>query len=274
MITNLLIVQVIEDNGKINNIFRISSNFVGWTFESNRKKINTDTEFFPFTLRGTAEIFKDTPGQETKSMLRNQKLTFYDDYGVPAGSVIGILFPKNYIPDIIKFKDQPFIPANLSGQAIARPPGHMQVSYNYLEKKCAIVFHIHENTFFGFKCLARYIDDENYPRNENVLSDDLFDIEISESFLNVKHIKTSDLKLINETFNQVDLVDIQKILNDILNSVKAGDDKNSKSLIKRFGTLLLNGSSTASSLTTLADSYKSGGAAHQFIGRLIESFSF
>lgn len=274
MITNLLVVQKIEENGKIKDIYRISSNLIGWTFENSRTKINSDKDFFPFSLRGNAEIFRHSPGNETKSFLKNQKLTFYDDYGLPAGSVIGIIFPKNYIPDIIKFKDKPFIPASLSGQAVARPPGHIQVSYNNLEKTCAIILHIHENTFFGFKCLAKYVEDVDYPRNENTLSDDLFNTEFSANLLDVNYIETSDLKLINETLKHVDLVNIQKTLNDILNSVKEGDEHKSKSLINKFGTYILNSTSTASSLTTLADSYKSGASAHQFIGRLIESFSF
>lgn len=273
MITNLLTIQKIEENGKIKNVYKISSNLLAWSFENSRTKINSDKDFFPFSLRGNAEVIIMPPGNETKSFLKNQKLTFYDDYGLPSGSVVGIIFPKNYIPDIIKFKDQPYIPANLSGQAVARPPGHMQVLYNYLEKTCAIILHIHENTFFGFKCLSKYVDDVNYPRNENTLSDNLFDIEFSSRLVDVTHIETSDLKLINETLNEVDLVNIQKTLNDILNSVKKGDEQKRKSLIKDFGTYILNSTSTASSLTTLADSYNAGNSTHQFIGRILDFIS-
>lgn len=273
MITKLLVVQKIEDNGKLNDVYQISSEFLGWTFEDGRTKINSDKPFFPFTIKGNSTIFKSQPGAETKSFINNNKLTFYDDYSVPAGCVVGILFPKNYVPDIIKFKDSPFIPTNIGGQMSTKPPGQVQVLYNHLEKQCAIAFHIHDNTLFGFKCIAKFVSDENYPRNQNVLTENLFDIELSSELLGVESIQTSDLKLINETLNQADLVNIQNILNDILVSVKAGDEKSSKSLINKLGTYVLNGSATASSLTTLADSYNAGNSAHQFIGRILESLS-
>jgi hypothetical protein len=59
-------------------------------------------------------------------------------------------------------------------------------------------------------------------------------------------------------------------LNELLNSVKAGEKAKIRSLLKKVGALLLSGTAVASGLTTIADSYISGGIAQQFIGRVIK----
>ena len=126
---------------------------------------------------------------------------------------------------------------------------------------------------FGFKCIAKKISEEEFPRNESVIADDLFDITLSREFLNVETISNEDLKLINETLNQADITDLHKTLNELLEAVKSGQKEKSKSLLNRVGTLLMNGTGVASSLTTIADSYKNGGEAGQFISRIIEYVS-
>lgn len=269
MITRLMVIQKINEDGKV-DVFQVSSDNFQWTFENRRTQTETDKEYFPFTFFGDINIFKRQPGAETRIYRKEKEITFCDDYGVPGGTVIGVLFPKNYIPDIIKFKDKPYIPVGFAGQVTTRPPGQIQILYNHLEKRCSIIFNIHENIVFGFKCIAKEVSNKDYPRNESVIADDLFDITLSREFLNVEAMTNDDLKLVNETLNQVDIIDIQTTLNELLNSVKAGQKERSKSLLNKVGTLLLNGTSVASSLTTIADSYKTGGAAQQFIGRIIE----
>jgi len=272
MITRLMVIQKINEDGKV-DVFQISSENFQWTFENRRTQIETDKEYFPFALFGDINIFQRQPGAETRTYTRENEITFCDDYGIPGGTVIGILFPKNFIPDIIKFKDKPYIPVGFAGQVITRPPGQIQILYNHLEKRCALVFNIHENICFGFKCVSRKIADEDFPRNESVIADDLFDITLSREFLKVESISNDDLKLINETLNKADIGDLQQTLNELLNAVKAGHKEKSKSLINKIGSLLLNGTGVASSLTTIADSYKTGGAAQQFIARIIDYVS-
>lgn len=271
MITKLMVIQKINEDGNV-EIFQISSKNFQWTFENRRTKINTDEEYFPFSLFASRkiDILRRQPGAETKTYLKENEITFCDDYGVPGGTVIGVLFPKNYIPDIIKFKDKPYIPTGLVGQVTTKPPGQIQILYNHIEKRCAIIFNIHKDILFGFKCIAKKVNDEEYPRNENVFANNLFDITLSRELLNVKAITNDDLKLINETFNQADLEDINQTLNELLNSVKAEEKEKSKTLLDKMGTLLLNGTSVASSLTTIADSYKAGGTAQQFVGKVVE----
>lgn len=267
-----MVIQKINEDGKV-EVFQIPSENFQWTFETRRTQIESDKEYFPFALFGDVNIFKRQPGAETRTYLKENEVTFCDDYGIPGGTVIGILFPRNYIPDIIKFKDKPYIPAGLVGQVTTRPPGQVQILYNYLERRCAIIFNIHENIVFGFKCIVKFVSDEEYPRNENIIADDLFDISLSREFLKVDAITNDDLKLINEALNQADLTEIHHTLNELLNSVKAGHKEQSKTLLNKVGTLLLNGISVASSLTSIADSYKTGGIAQQFLGRVIQYVS-
>lgn len=269
MITKFMLIQKVNNDGKV-QVFQISSDNFQWTFETRRTEIQADKEYFPFCLFGDIKLLKRQPGAETRTYMGKDQITFCDDYGLPGGTVVGILFPKNYIPDILKYKDKPYIPTGFAGQVTTRPPGQIQILYNHLAKRCAIIFNIHENIVFGFKCIAKTVNDEAFPRNESVIADDLFDVVLDREYLNVDAITNDDLKLINRTLNQADLVDIQQTLNELLNSVKAGQKERTKSLLHKASNLLINGTSVASNLTTIADSYKTGGAAKHFIGRIIE----
>ena len=272
MITKLMVIQKINEDGSV-EVFQITSNNFQWTFENRRTKAESDNDYFPFELFGDLNVLKRRPGAETRTYTRDNEITFCDDYGVPGGTVVGILFPQNYIPDIIKFKDKPYIPVGFAGQVVTRPPGQIQILYNKLERRSAIIFNLHDNIVFGFKCIAKFISDDLFPRNESVIADDLFDITLSREFLNVEAITNDDLKLINETLNQADISDIKDTLNELLTAVKSGQKEKSKSLLNKVSRILLNGTSVASSLTTIADSYKTGGTAQQFIGRIIDYVS-
>lgn len=264
-----MVIQKINEGGII-EVFQISSDNFQWTFENRRSKVETDKEYFPFSLNGNYNIFKRNTGAETITYFKENEITFCDDYGVPGGTVIAILFPPDYIPDIIKFKEKPYIPVGLIGQVTTKPPGQIQILYNHFEKKCAIIFNIHENILFGFKCIAKKVNNNEFPKSESITVDDLFDITLSRDILNVEAISNDDLKLINETLNQTEIADIKQILNDLLNAIKSGQKDKTSSLLNKAGSLLLNATSVASSLATIADGYKAGGAAHQFIARIID----
>jgi hypothetical protein len=271
MLKTLLVIQKINENGKV-EIFQAFSDSkpFQWTFESKRKANALDNlDYFPFTIRGI-HVEKRTPGPETETKVNNNLITFCDDYGIPDGSVIAVLFPENFIPDIIKFKDNPYIPVGLSGQVITRPPAQIQVLYNKLEKRCAIVLHIHENLLFGIKCIAKKVIDENFPQNENRMIDELFDISISRQLLNVDAIRTDDLKIINDLLNKTDLNEINNSLNEILEAMKAGEKSKAQSLLSNFSKLIINGTGIAGNLTKILDSYYNGGPTFKFIGKVIE----
>lgn len=274
MLKTLLVIQKVNENGKV-EIFQAFSDRkpFQWTFETKRKSTDTDNlDYFPFTIKGI-NVEKRTPGPETETKVNNNLIKFSDDYGVPDGSVIAILFPENFIPDIIKFKDNPYIPAGLAGQVTTRPPGQLQVLYNKIEKRCAIILHIHEKLLFGMKCIAKKINETDFPNNGNSMSDELFDVSISRQLLNVDTIQTKDLKIINDTLNGADIEDINNSLNEILETLKANDKPKAQLLLSNFGKLLMNGTSVANNLTSILDSYYSGSSTFKFIGKIIEYVS-
>lgn len=267
-----MVIQKICEDGQV-DVFQITSDLFQWTFENNRIKLKEDQEYFPFSLVGDTRILKRRPGAETECIIKENEIIFSDDYGIPEGTVIAVLFPKSYIPDILKFKDKPAIPVGLAGLVTATSPGQFEILYNQLEKQCAIIFHIFNGTAFGFKCIAKKVSDEAFPSHRSIIHDEVFDVTLSREFLNVDIITTNDLKLINDTLNQVDLVEIQQTLNELLTSLKAGQKEESRTLLGKVGSLLVNGTSVASSLTTIADSYKTGGSAQQFVARILEYVS-
>src|ERR1043165_2105712 len=101
MLTKLLVIQKIDENGEV-NIFQTTSDYFQWAFESKASKSEASPEYFPFQIMGDAQIFERKPGPETETVANENQILFSDDYGIPEGSVIGILFPKNYILDVLK----------------------------------------------------------------------------------------------------------------------------------------------------------------------------
>ena len=268
MLTKLLVIQKIEENGEV-NIFQTRSDYFQWAFESKIARTDLSPEYFPFNVIGDAEVSRRKPGPETETVSKDNQILFSDDYGVPEGTVIGILFPKNYILDVLKFKEQPYIPVGLNGQVVARPPGQMQIFYNQIEKQSAILLHIQERMVFGIKCLAKKIPDEIFPKNNHWTFDD-FDVTISRELLDVEIIQTKDLQIINDVIGNVDIEDINRTLNEILSALKNGDKSKAKSKIGKLGESLSNGLAVTSNMTKLVDSYNVGGAVHQFIAQILK----
>jgi len=110
--------------------------------------------------------------------------------------------------------------------------------------------------------IAKLVSDSEFPRYENVLEDDLFDTTLSREFLDTPAITTDDLKIINQTFNQIDIVSLQETLNELLNAVKTGEASNKNTLLDKLEALLINTTGTTSNSITIANSYKSGASLH------------
>jgi hypothetical protein len=273
MFTKFFLIQKIEesDNSKFH---LIKSDYIQWTFENRRTEIETDSIFFPFIiLDDEIKIKSHDPQPETKIYYRENEIIFIDDYCVPEGFTIGVLFPKNYIPTVLKFKDKPIIPSLTQGQFTSNAQGQFQILYNRLAKRSAIIFNIHQNTCFGFKCLAKKVNDENFPKNESVIADDFFDVIIDSDLLKIDSIKNDDLKIINQTLEKADLEDIRNILNEILSSLKSGNKKETKTSLDKLGKYILNGTSFTGNLVKIVDSYNEGGAPQQFIAKILEYIS-
>ena len=64
MITKLMVIQKVNRDGSV-EVFQVSSEYIQWTFETRRTQIETDKEYYPFTLFGDTNILKRLPGAET-----------------------------------------------------------------------------------------------------------------------------------------------------------------------------------------------------------------
>lgn len=270
MFTKFLLIQKLEENGNA-NFHLLKSDHIQWFFENRRTQIDTDPEYFPFIIDSDdLKIRSHPPGPETKIITKENEIIFADDYAVPEGFTIAILFPEGFIPDVLKFKDKPIIPVGISGQFVANAQGQFQILYNRLARRSAIVFNIHQNVCFGFKCIAKKVSEEVFPRNESIYADDFFDVIIDTQLLSIDTISNDDLKIINKTLDKIDLEDLNNSLNEILNALKKGDKKEAKTSLDRLGKYILNAASLGGNLTKIIDSYNEGGAPHQFIGKLLE----
>jgi hypothetical protein len=269
MFTKILLIQQIEENGDA-NFHVLRSEYLQWLFENRRAKIETDPIYFPFLINsGDLKADRHKPGPETKISAKENEIIFSDDYAVPAGFTIAILFPENYIPDVLKFKDKPVIPIGMQGQFTTNAQGHFQILYSQLAKRSAIVFNIHQNVVFGFKCIARKVSDGEFPKIESLVAEDFFDIIIDKDVLNIEMITNEDLRFINEALGLSDLDQIKEVLNEVLNSLKSKDKKGAKSGLDKLGKYILNGTSFAGNLTKIIDSYRDGGAPFQFISHIL-----
>ena len=272
MITNLLVIQKVEEDGSV-NIYQAHSQNFQWAFETDRMRTIDDNDYFPFLIIDNVEVLVRRPGPETKTKMIDNTISFIDDYGVPAGTVIAILPPSNFIPDIIKFKDRPYIPAGLVGQIVSSPPGQLQIVYNHLEKKSAIILHIHENQFFGVKCVFKKVHNEDFPQNDDVWLDELFDISISRELLNINKINTDDLMCFNKTINIVDLTEVNEILNEILAALKENNKEKAQSKLSIFGQYLVKTAQVGSNISKIIESLNDGGAMNNFIKQVVRYVS-
>ncbi|MGF7081599.1 hypothetical protein [Mucilaginibacter sp. UYCu711] len=269
MITELLVIEQIDVHGKV-TVFQIMGEYLQWTFQTGQTKKHSDADFFPFQVFEEKRILKRPPGAETKCVVNGDEIIFCDDYGVRGGSVIAVLFPPNYIPDIIKFKDKPFIPTGFAGLVSTTPPGQIQVLYNHLEKRSAIVFNIHHQICFGFKCIAKKVEEGSFPRNESMYADNFFDLTISRDFLKTEAITNEDLKIINKTVDSMNLDNLKNDLNELLQLIKNGKKEDSTTLLNKISSFLVSGMGTTSNLITITDSYKAGGVSFEFIHKILQ----
>jgi|GEM_PF-2524050 len=274
MFTKFLLVQKIEESG--NAMFYVMrSEYLRWIFENRREKSESDPVFFPFIIEtdGVA-INEHSPGPETEISLMGDEISFKDDYAVEKGTTIAILFPKNFVLDVLKFKDKPAIPVGLPGQFMTNAQGQFQILYSQVFKSCAIVFNIHENVVFGFKCIVKKVLDENFPQNESINGSDFFDVIIDTDLLKIDAITNDDLKVINDTLNgQASLDDVKDAINEVLIALKSKNKIAAKSGFDKLSKHLVNGASLVGNLTKIIDSYNDKGAPFLFIGKLLKLIS-
>lgn len=273
MFTTHFLVQKLEEKGDA-NFHLLRADYIKWMFENRRAENEMDTELFPFII-DSENLKRSTtpPSAETTISVQENTIVFEDNYAVPGGFTIAILFPENFIPSVMKFKDKPIIPLGLHGQFVSIAPGQFEIFYNHFAKRSAIVFNIHQAVVFGFKCIAKKINVEVFPESKSIYANDFFDVVIDSELLEIECITNEDLAAINQVLEKSDLDEVRNTLNELLAALKKGDKKEAKSSLDKFGKYVLNGTSLVGNLTKIADSFNDGGAPARLIGKLFEYVS-
>ena len=245
-----------------------------WTFEPYRPCREDDfhPDIFPFVFDASV-TFRDTaPGRETQVSLRkNKDLWFADDYGVPKGMLIGVLFPHNYVPEVFKFKDKPYIPAGGPTAAVA-PPGHVDVRFNQTSRQAAITFHTTQECYFGFKCIARHYDDafpypDGYAFVEELIGtvgEDVGQITVTRD----------DLRNFKPVFkDSANLDEVARRMNELIALCRSQPSaRKLESARDALGSTLTDAIGTAGSITTILDSYNNSGVVNSVISKLLAFF--
>lgn len=272
MLTSKAVIQKIDVRSSSVRLYQNFDLRSSWSFETSRTPSNQDHNpaIFPFVFHGAESFAEGHAGSETEvQVAADGRLLFADDYGVPGGFVIGVLFPENYVPEVFKFKSKPFIPTGVGvGGASMHPPGHFDVYYNRAARVSAVVFIITQPTSFGFKCAAHKRLGEFPAGGEHPFLSDLY-ATLGFSETHPVRVSPDDLSNFTGVFApSADLSELAAAINRITDLARQNDYSGvgeAKTLSKRLQDSLSN---TASAVQLL-DSYLSGGTVAAIVSRLI-----
>lgn len=241
-----------------------------WTFETHRSVSSTDVmpEIFPFMFHDSSGFHKGRAGSETKMhSMDRETLLFADEYGVPEGFLIGVLFPIGFIPTVFKFRQSPMIPVGAGSlHASKQPPGHFDLYVNRYEKRAALVFHITETTLFGVKCIATKTDigfsgKDRYPFYEELFP--LADFSVSHPI----KVTAEDMSEYQQYFKSgADTSELATLINTLTDNEHNSTPAAQRSkAVEKLESLLSNTSAVAG----LVDSYRGGGIVANTIAKVI-----
>lgn len=273
MLQNKVVIQKIGLDQSV-TLFQNFDVLSPWTFEADRTRSedNVHPDIFPFIFDRSIRFHTGTAGRETQVSLRNDKdLWFADDYGVPGGMLIGILFPQSYVPEVFKFKEKVYIPVG-APSASTSPPGHVDVHFNQASRHAAITFLIHQNAYFGFKCIAKHYDGEfPYPRSYAFVEELLGTVGEDGAQVTVTR---GDLENFKQVFQKsADLEEVAQRMNEVI-ALCHSPSNNTKldSAKSALGSSLNIAIGTAGSLTAILDSYNNAGIVNTVISKLLAFF--
>jgi hypothetical protein len=265
-----VIQSVQADTGSV-RVFQNLDLTRSWSFDVQNEKAQpgSDGNIFPFVV-DRMDKFQEVPqGFETKVVVRsNGTILFADDYGVPRDFMIAVLFPQSYTPEVFKFKPKPVIPTGmgLHGASVS-PPGHFEVLVNPFAKRSAVVFHITNSTFFGFKCLASpKLDTFPSPGPSPFLSDLYATLGFSESHPTT--ITVEELAGFGNAFKSgTDLDEAASAINRLLLLAHSGDQRGLREA-RSISSRLQDALGAAASSIQLSDSYLTGGTVARLLAYL------
>jgi hypothetical protein len=267
MLADKVVIQKIEPGGvRLYQSFKLVG---GWGVETNRDMASSDPhkEVFPFILDARVHLYTAWAGSETHSSIREGKeALFVDDYSLPAGLVVGILFPRNYVPSIFKFRELAAIPL---GSAHSTSPGYVSTYHNSHCRTSAVTFFITQVTRFRFKCVSTFTSGA-YPIGEDGFAEEFLASLGLRQYPDVV-VTREDIEQFKPALRQdADLGALVNAINELIfaykKSAKAIETQNARvALMDRAERALAAGAS----VTTILDSCAQGGAAHQLISRLL-----
>jgi hypothetical protein len=271
MLTSKAVIQCIDPATSSVRLFQNFDLRSSWSFDTRRASpaSGSNRAIFPFEFHGGEHFQEGRAGHETKVQApADGRLLFADDYGVPAGFMIAVLFPHGYSPDVFKFKAKPFIPTGvgLTGASIG-PPGHFEVFANQAAQRCAVVFLITQPTFFGFKCIAS-TKKENFPNaTESPFLSDLYaPLGFAESHPTI--ISADELHAYRDQFKAgTDLQEIGEKVNRLLALVESGSYEGT-SEAHSITASLQQALGNVASAVQLSDSFITGGTVAKLLAYL------
>jgi hypothetical protein len=274
MLNLKVVIQKIEVDQRV-TLFQNFNVDTPWTFEPyhDRRPDDAHPEIFPFVFNRRVRFQTGSAGRETQVSLReNKDLWFADDYGVPEGMLIGILFPQNYVPEVFKFKEKAHIPVAAPAAAVM-PPGHIDVHFNRTSRHAAITFHTTQTTYFGFKCIARHYSDAfPYPHGYAFLDEVIGTIGQNAGQIIVTR---EDLQQFKPLFKaSADLDQLAQRMNELIALCQSQHPNHSElgSARSALGASLDTAIGTAGSLTTILYSYNNAGIVSTVISKLLAFF--
>ena len=268
MLSTKVVIQKIEPAKGSVTLFQNYDLNTPWHFQSTGDYSSGNKEVFPFVFDGAEHFTIGTAGSETQFHSPNtETILFADDYGVPGGFLIGVLFPEGYMPEIFKFKDKPFIPTGVgSAGTSVSPPGHFELYTNNEARLAAVAFLITSDTYFGFKCIAKNHGDSFKGPDRYPFYSDLFASANFEEHYKVS-VNVNDLESFKDHFVAgTKLETVSVLLNNLLSQdLEKGRSEEQTNIITSLKDVI----STTSSAVSLSDSYITGNTASLTIAKLL-----
>lgn len=273
MFTNHAVIQKIDNTGNV-IVYTADHESLNWTFEYRRNvSIHDNKDIFPFIITNDIKINSRHPGAETLCYKNdNEIIKFSDDYGVPAGFVICIISPTNYLPSMVKFKEKTNIPINRNQYSVENP-GYIQIYSNRITKQSAVVIMTTNNCFFGFSVDFSPCVNE-FPSNYKISASDTLEASVKLQNEDLKYITQQDISSICPQVSTDMQLELVKSINELIDLYKVNSADNDKliSIKNKIGTILTNIFSIGSGFITIADSALNHGMAYNLLQTLYSYF--
>lgn len=274
MYTKYAVIQKIDNSGKV-IVYTAEHESLNWTFEYRRNLSTLDNkDIFPFVITNDVRINSRHPGAETICYKNtNEIIKFSDDYGVPAGFVICIIGPINYLPSMLKFKEKTNIPINRNQYSVENP-GYIQIYSNRITKQSAVIIMTTNNCFFGFSVDFSPCINE-FPSNLKISASDTLEASVKLQNEKLEYIKQQDISALYPNVSTDIQLELVNTINELIDLYKDNSADNDKltSIITKIRTILTNFFGVGSGFITIADSVINHGMAYNLLQTLLSYFA-